>query len=89
MARLLRKHTKLLASITISAGGVVDFPAMFKVLHEKHGKGCAILETDAPREADDGYDSTGGDEALKVDLYFVTSINLFRDGLGVNSLLPG
>jgi hypothetical protein len=62
---------------------------MFNVLREKHVKGWATLEADAPRKGDDGYDSLGGDEALMVELYFVTNINFLRDGLGVKLLLPG
>ena len=70
-------------------GGGVDFPAVFKVLREKHFRGWAIFDVDAPRKGDDGYDSFGGDEALKVDDYFAININYLRDVLDVKLPPPG
>jgi len=73
-------------------GGGVDFPAVFKVLREKHFKGWAIFDVDGPRQGDDGYDALGGDqtnEDLRVDDYFAININYLRDVLGVRLPPPG
>jgi len=64
-------------------GGGVDFPAVFKVLREKHFKGWAIFDVDGPRKGDDGFDSIGGNLDLAVDDYIAHNINYMRDVLGV------
>ncbi|HEX4270486.1 MAG TPA: sugar phosphate isomerase/epimerase family protein [Rhizomicrobium sp.] len=55
-------------------GGGVDFPAVFKVLRDRHFKGWAVFDIDAPR-AGDGTGSV--DDNMKV------SINYLRDTLHV------
>jgi hypothetical protein len=62
---------------------------VFKVIREKHFKGWVIFDVDGPRKGDDGYNSFGGDEALKVADYFATNINYLRDVLGVKLPPPG
>src|SRR3989440_4205064 len=42
-------------------GGGVDFPAVFKVIRDRHYKGWAIFDVDGPRKGDDGFDAIGGD----------------------------
>ncbi|HEX4594789.1 MAG TPA: sugar phosphate isomerase/epimerase [Bryobacteraceae bacterium] len=64
-------------------GGGVDFPAVFKVLREKHFKGWAIFDVDGPRKGDDGFDSIGGNLDVAVDDYIAHNINYLRDVLGV------
>jgi inosose dehydratase len=64
-------------------GGGVDFPAVFKVLREKHFKGWAIFDVDGPRKGDDGFDSIGGNLDLAVDDYIAHNINYLRNILGV------
>ena len=64
-------------------GGGVDFPAVFKVLRDKHYKGWAIFDVDGPRKGDDGFDSIGGNLDLAVDDYLAHNINYLRDVLGV------
>jgi inosose dehydratase len=70
-------------------GGGVDFPAVFKVLREKHFKGWAIFDVDGPRKGDDGFDSIGGNLDLAVDDYIAHNINYLRDVLGVRLPPPG
>ena len=64
-------------------GGGVDFPAVFKVLRDRHYKGWAIFDLDGPRKGDDGFDSIGGNLDLAVDDYLAHNINYLRDVLGV------
>jgi inosose dehydratase len=64
-------------------GGGVDFPAVFKVLRERHFKGWAIFDLDGPRQGDDGFDAIGGNLDLAVDDYLAHNINYLRVVLGV------
>ena len=64
-------------------GGGVDFPAVFKVLRDRHFKGWAIFDVDGPRKGDDGYDAIGGNRELAVDDYISHNINYLRDVLGI------
>jgi inosose dehydratase len=64
-------------------GGGVDFPAVFKVLRDRHYKGWAIFDVDGPRKGDDGFDAIGGNLDLAVDDYLAHNINYLRDVLGV------
>ena len=64
-------------------GGGVDFPAVFKLLRDRHYKGWAIFDVDGPRKGDDGFDSIGGNLDLAVDDYIAHNINYLRDVLGV------
>jgi inosose dehydratase len=64
-------------------GGGVDFPAVFKVLRDRHFKGWVVLDLDEPRKGDDGYDAIGGNGDLAVDDYIAHNINYLRDVLGV------
>ena len=64
-------------------GGGVDFPAVFKVLRDRHYKGWAIFDVDGPRKSDDGFDAIGGNMDLAVDDYIAHNINYLRDVLGV------
>jgi len=66
-------------------GGGVDFPAVFKVLRERHFKGWAVFDVDGPRVGDDGYNAIGADKSfdLAVDDYFSANINYLRDVLGI------
>jgi len=64
-------------------GGGVDFPAVFKVLRDKHYKGWAIFDVDGPRKGDDGFDSIGGNLDLAVDDYIAHNINYLRNVLGI------
>jgi len=64
-------------------GGGVDFPAVFKVLREKHFKGWAIFDLDGPRKGDDGFDAIGGNLDLAVDDYISHNINYLRNILGI------
>ena len=64
-------------------GGGVDFPAVFKVLRDRHFKGWVVLDLDPPRKGDDGYDAIGGNMELAVDDYIADNINYLRDVLGV------
>jgi inosose dehydratase len=70
-------------------GGGVDFPAVFKVLRDRHYKGWAIFDVDGPRKGDDGFDSIGGNLDLAVDDYIAHNINYMRDVLGVRLPPPG
>jgi inosose dehydratase len=64
-------------------GGGVDFPAVFKVLRDRHYKGWTIFDLDGPRKGDDGFDAIGGNLDLAVDDYLAHNINYLRDVLGV------
>jgi inosose dehydratase len=64
-------------------GGGVDFPAVFKVLRDKHYKGWAIFDLDGPREGDDGFGAIGGNLDLAVDDYLSHNVNYLRVMLGV------
>jgi len=64
-------------------GGGVDFPAVFKLLRDRHYKGWVVLDLDGPREGDDGYTSIGGNMDLAIDDYIAHNINYLRDVLGV------
>ncbi|HEV3217584.1 MAG TPA: sugar phosphate isomerase/epimerase [Vicinamibacterales bacterium] len=64
-------------------GGGVDFPAVFKVLRDRHFKGWAIFDVDGPRKGDDGFDAIGGNLDVAVDDYIAHNINYLRDVLGV------
>ena len=64
-------------------GGGVDFPAVFKVLRDRHFKGWAIFDVDGPRKGDDGFDAIGGNMDLAVDDYIAHNINYLRVILGV------
>jgi inosose dehydratase len=64
-------------------GGGVDFPAVFKVLRDRHFKGWAIFDVDGPRKGDDGFDAIGGNLDLAVDDYIAHNINYLRNVLGV------
>ncbi len=70
-------------------GGGVDFPAVFKVLRDRHYKGWAIFDVDGPRKGDDGFDAIGGNMDLAVDDYIAHNINYLRDVLGVRLPPPG
>ena len=61
----------------------MDFPAVFKVLRDRHYKGWVIFDVDGPRKGDDGFDSIGGNLDLAVDDYFAHNINYLRNILGV------
>ena len=64
-------------------GGGVDFPAVFKVLRDRHYKGWAIFDMDGPRKGDDGFDAIGGNLDVAVDDYLAHNINYMRIVLGV------
>jgi inosose dehydratase len=64
-------------------GGGVDFPAVFKLLRDRHYKGWAVLDLDGPRKGDDGFDAIGGSLELAVDDYITHNINYLRNVLGV------
>ena len=64
-------------------GGGVDFPAVFQVLRDRHYKGWAIFDLDAPRKGDDGFDAIGGNMDVAVDDYLAHNINYLRNVLGV------
>src|SRR5437899_5828379 len=70
-------------------GGGVDFPAVFKVLRDRHYKGWAIFDLDGPRKGDDGFDAIGGNLDLAVDDYLAHNINYLRVVLGVTLPPPG
>ena len=64
-------------------GGGVDFPAVFKLLRDRHYKGWAVFDMDGPRKGDDGFDAIGGNMDLAVDDYLAHNINYLRVILGV------
>ena len=63
---------------SLGSGGV-DFPAIFKVLRDRHFRGWAVLDIDAPRP---------GDGTGSVDDNLRTSINYLRAKLGVKFAPP-
>ena len=64
-------------------GGGVDFPAVFKLLRDRHYKGWVVLDLDGPRKGDDGFDAIGGNMDLAVDDYISHNINFLRTVVGV------
>jgi hypothetical protein len=64
-------------------GGGVDFPAVFKLLRDRHYKGWVVFDLDGPRKGDDGFDAIGGNIDLAVDDYIAHNINYLRDVIGV------
>jgi inosose dehydratase len=64
-------------------GGGVDFPAVFKLLRDRHYQGWVVLDLDGPRAGDDGFDAIGGNLNVAVDDYIAHNINYLRDVLGV------
>jgi inosose dehydratase len=64
-------------------GGGVDFPAVFKLLRDRHYKGWAVLDLDGPRKGDDGFDAIGGNLNVAVDDYIAHNINYLRHVVGV------
>jgi inosose dehydratase len=64
-------------------GGGVDFPAVFKVLRDRHFKGWAIFDMDGPKPGDDGFDAIGGNLDVAVDDYLAHNINYMRHVLGI------
>lgn len=64
-------------------GGGVDFPAVMKLLRDRHYKGWAILDLDGPRPGDDGFEAIGGNIELAVDDYLAHNVNYLRVILGV------
>ena len=64
-------------------GGGVDFPAVFKLLRDRHYKGWAVFDMDGPRKGDDGFDAIGGNMDLAVDDYLSHNVNYLRVVLGV------
>ncbi len=65
-------------------GGGVDFPAVMKLLRDRHYKGWVVFDMDGPREGDDGFDAIGGNLDLAVDDYLAHNVNYLRVILGVN-----
>ena len=63
-------------------GGGVDFPAVFKLLRDRHYKGWAIFDMDGPRKGDDGFDAIGGNLELAIDDYLSHNVNYMRVILG-------
>ena len=64
-------------------GGGVDFPAVFKLLRDRHYKGWAIFDMDGPRQGDDGFDAIGGNLELAIDDYLAHNVNYMRVMLGI------
>ncbi len=64
-------------------GGGVDFPAVFKVLRDRHFKGWAIFDMDGPKPGDDGFDAIGGNLDVAVDDYLAHNVNYLRHVLGI------
>jgi len=64
-------------------GGGVDFPAVIKLLRDRHFKGWVVFDMDGPREGDDGFDAIGGNPDLAVDDYLSHNVNYLRVVLGV------
>jgi len=64
-------------------GGGVDFPAVMKLLRERHFKGWVVFDMDGPKEGDDGFDAIGGNLDLAVDDYLAHNVNYLRVILGV------
>ena len=81
--RRRRSSTKVASVYHNLGGGGVDFPAVFKLLRDRHYKGWAIFDMDGPRKGDDGFDAIGGNMDLAVDDYLAHNINYLRVMLGV------
>lgn len=64
-------------------GGGVDFPAVFKVLRDRHYKGWAIFDLNSPRKGDDGLEALGDNMDVAVDDYLAHNVNYLRNVLGV------
>ena len=64
-------------------GGGVDFPAVMKMLRDRHFKGWVVFDMDGPREGDDGFDAIGGNIDLAIDDYLAHNVNYLRVILGV------
>ena len=64
-------------------GGGVDFPAVMKLLRDRHYKGWVVLDMDGPRKGDDGFDAIGGNIDLAIDDYLAHNVNYMRVILGV------
>ncbi len=64
-------------------GGGVDFPAVMKLLRDRHYKGWVVLDMDGPRKGDDGFDAIGGNLELAIDDYLAHNVNYLRVILGV------
>src|SRR4029077_19181257 len=64
-------------------GGGVDFPAVFKLLRDRHYKGWVVLDLDGPRKGDDGFDAIGGNMDVAVDDYIGHNIIYLRSVVGV------
>ena len=79
------KEQHLVASVYHNmGGGGVDFPALMKMLRDRHYKGWVVFDMDGPRQGDDGFDAIGGDLDLAVDDYLAHNVNYLRLILGVN-----
>ena len=64
-------------------GGGVDFPAVMKLLRDRHYKGWVVFDMDGPRKGDDGFDAIGGNIDLAIDDYLAHNVNYLRVILGV------
>ena len=64
-------------------GGGVDFPAVMKLLRDRHDKCWVVLDMDGPRKGDDGFDAIGGNIDLAIDDYLTHNVNYMRVILGV------
>ena len=64
-------------------GGGVDFPAVFKLLRDRHYTGWLVLDLDGPRKGDDGFDAIGGNLDLAIDDYIAHNINYLRNVVGI------
>ena len=64
-------------------GGGVDFPAVFKLLRDRHYRGWVVLDLDGPRKGDGGFDAIGGNIDVAIDDYIAHNINYLRDVVGV------
>jgi inosose dehydratase len=64
-------------------GGGVDFPAVFKVLRDRHFKGWAIFDLNSPRKGDDGLEALSDNLDVAVDDYLAHNVNYLRHVLGV------
>jgi inosose dehydratase len=64
-------------------GGGVDFPAVMKLLRDRHFKGWVVFDMDGPKEGDHGFDAIGGNLDLAIDDYLAHNVNYLRVILGV------
>ena len=83
------EHNKVASVYHNLGGGGVDFPAVFKLLRDRHFKGWVVFDLDGPRKGDDGFDAIGGNIDLAIDDYIAHNINYLRDVLGVRLPPPG